>query len=76
MTIALKDVLAIINERSPSHLTTKAMILDGLELEHTAQNKRLLTKVIQEMKRQNMIYTCFGCDDDTYLLAGRGYVAI
>jgi len=76
-TINIDDVIEIINENSKDErLTTKGDILDELNLEDTKENRKLLTKVTDELKKQGIIWTSYGLNEDEPGYRGRGYVMV
>ena len=75
VTIKFDDVIKIIEENSLGEmLTRKCDILDELRLEDTKENRKLLTKVTDELKKRGIIYTVYGLNEDEPGYRGRGYV--
>jgi len=75
--IRFDDVIKIINENSKDErLTTKGDILDELNLEDTKENRKLLTKVTDELKKQGIIWTSYGLNEGEPGYRGRGYMMV
>jgi len=76
-TININDVIEIINNNSLcERLTRKCDILDELRLENTNENRKLLTKVTDELKEQGVIFTAYGLNDGEPGYRGRGYMMV
>ncbi len=75
--IRFDDVIEIIEENSRyEKLTTKGDILDELKLEDTKSNRKLLTKVTDELKKRNIIKTTYAINEDEPGYRGRGYIMV
>lgn len=76
-TINIDDVIKIINDNSKYEmLTRKCDILDELRLEDTKENRRLLTLVTNELKKQGIIWTSYGLNEGEPGYRGRGYMMV
>lgn len=75
LTINFEEVLGIIKKNSyKDYVTTKAEILDQLNIEDTKGNRKLLNKAIKHLKERKQIYTTFAISEDEPGYRGRGYM--
>ena len=76
-SIDKEAVLEVIRDNSNSDfITTKACILDYLDIEDNKQNRKVLTSVIKLLKEEGKIYTTYGLNDDEFGYRGRGYIIL
>lgn len=75
LTINFSEVVEIIKQNSDRELITrKADILNGLHIEDTKENRKLLDKAIKHLKDKNLIYTTYAICWGEPGYRGRGYM--
>ena len=76
-TINIDDVIEIIKDNSNhDRLTVKRDILENLQLDDTKENRKLLTKVTDELKKRGIIETTYGINYGEPGYYGRGYMMV
>jgi len=69
------EVFGVIVGMSRSdYITTKACILDTLNIEDNKENRKVLTVVIKQLKEDKRIYTTYAINEDDPGYRGRGYM--